>query len=51
MEQTNVSNNVKSLVNNGSPTILSAGIGNAGTNWIVDNIDATDGTFYIIPMK
>lgn len=44
MEQTNVSANQKSLVNNGSPNIVSA-----GNNWIVDNIDATDGTIYITP--
>lgn len=44
MEQTNVSGNAKSLVNNGSPTILSA-----GNNWIVDNLDPTDGTVYITP--
>ncbi len=46
MEETNVSANVKSLVNNGSPNIVSA-----GNNWIVDNIDATDGTVYITPSK
>ena len=55
MEQTTVSANQKSLVNHGSPNIVSAGIGPTGTNWIVDNIDATDGTAYItptvIPMK
>ena len=56
MEQTTVTNNQKSLVNNGSPTIVSAGIGSTnGTNWIVDNVDAIDGTVYItptvIPMK
>jgi len=44
MEQTNVSVNQKSLVNNGSPTILSA-----GNNFIVDNVDPTDGTVYIAP--
>jgi len=56
MEQTNVSGNQKGLVNNGSGNIVSAGIGSAGTNWIVDNNDPTDGTVYIatptiIPMK
>jgi hypothetical protein len=55
MEQTTVSANVNSLVNNGSPNIVSAGIGPAGTNWIIDNIDTTAGTIYItptvIPMK
>src|SRR5262249_17366965 len=55
LEQTNVSNNQNSLVNNGSGNIVSAGIGSAGTNWIVDNADSTGGTVYItptvIPMK
>ena len=51
MEQTTVTNNQKSLVNHGSNNIQSAGIGPTnGTNWIVDNIDATDGTVYITPM-
>jgi len=49
MEQTNVSNNQNSLVNNGSGNIVSAGIGTNGTNWIVDNIDTTVGTTYITP--
>jgi len=55
MEQTNVTANVNSLVNSGSGNIVSAGIGSAGTNWIIDNIDSTGGTVYItptiIPMK
>jgi len=36
-------------------SMAAAGIGPAGTNWIVDNVDAVDGTVYIpptiIPMK
>ena len=44
MEQTNVSGNVNSLVNNGSGNISSA-----GDNWIVDNADSTGGTVYITP--
>ncbi len=43
MEQTNVSTNQKSLVNNGSGDIVSA-----GNNWIVDNVDAP-GPVYITP--
>ena len=54
MEQTTVTNNQQSLVNNGSPNIVSAGIGTNGTNFIYDNVDAP-GPLYItpsiIPMK
>jgi len=51
MEQTTVTNNQKSLVNHGGNSIVSAGIGSTnGTNWIVDNVDAIDGTSYITPM-
>jgi hypothetical protein len=46
MEETNVSANVKGLVNHGSDKIVSA-----GNNWIVDNTDAMDGTLYITPIK
>ena len=45
MEQTNVSTNQKSLVNNGSGDI----VGRHGTNWIVDNVDAPGGPVYITP--
>jgi hypothetical protein len=49
MEQTTVTNNQKSLVNHGGNSIVSAGIGASGTNWIVDNVDAVDGTVYFTP--